>query len=152
MTQEDIAWALPLNQAHISETSALTPERMKELIACAFQATVVDSSAFLLTFDQSAPYDSPNFLWFRERYARFVYVDRIIVSEANRGHGIARMLYESLFNNALIASHENIVCEVNCDPPNPASDVFHDHLGFAEVGAADLPDRSKKVRYLLKKL
>jgi uncharacterized protein len=152
MTPDDIAWALPLNQAHIAETSALTAERMAALVACAFQATAVDTHAFLLTFDQSAPYDSPNFLWFRERYPRFVYVDRIIVSQDSRGRGLARLLYESLFNQALVAGHENIVCEVNSDPPNPASDVFHARLGFAEVGSADLPERGKTVRYLLKQL
>lgn len=152
MTPYDIVWALPLNQVHIAETSALTAERMAALVACAFQATAVDTHAFLLTFDQSAPYDSSNFLWFRERYPRFVYVDRIIVSKDSRGRGLARLLYESLFNQALVAGHENIVCEVNSDPPNPASDVFHERLGFTEVGTAELQDRSKKVRYLLKKL
>jgi hypothetical protein len=28
----------------------------------------------------SARYDSPNYLWFRNRYQRFVYVDRIVVA------------------------------------------------------------------------
>jgi hypothetical protein len=112
----------------------------------------VDTQAFLLTFDQSAPYDSPNFLCFRERYPRFVYVDRIIVSKDCRGRGLARLLYEILFNQVLVAGHENIVCEVNSDPPNPASDVFHQRLGFTEIGTAYLQDRSRKVRYLLKKL
>jgi uncharacterized protein len=33
----------------------------------------------MLAFDQDADYDSPNFLWFRERLARFVYADRVVV-------------------------------------------------------------------------
>ena len=45
--------------------------------------------AFLLAFDQSAQYDSPNFLWFRSRYPRFVYVDRIVVVSSARGRGPA---------------------------------------------------------------
>jgi hypothetical protein len=41
-----------------------------------------------------------------------------------------------------------IGCEVNSDPPNPASDAFHERLGFAEVGRAALPGGTKLVRYL----
>ena len=51
-----------------------------------------DLDAFLLTFDQSARYDSPNYLWFRNRYERLVYVDRIVVASAARGRGCARRL------------------------------------------------------------
>ena len=43
------------------------------------------ADALLLAFDQDADYDSPNFLWFRSRYSRFVYVDRIVVAPAAGG-------------------------------------------------------------------
>jgi predicted GNAT superfamily acetyltransferase len=43
-----------------------------------------------------------------------------------------------------------IVCEVNVEPPNPASDAFHARLGFATVGSATLQDQQKTVRYLSK--
>ncbi len=45
------------------------------------------TEALLLAFDQAADYDSPNFLWFRERFPRFVYVDRIVVAGEARGRG-----------------------------------------------------------------
>jgi predicted GNAT superfamily acetyltransferase len=38
------------------------------------------------------------------------------------------------------------VCEVNAEPPNPASDAFHAAMGFAEVGSATLGG-GKQVRY-----
>ena len=99
--------------------------------------------AFLLAFDQDAHYDSPNFLWFRARYPRFVYVDRIVVAIAARGRGYARRLYDDLFEHAAAAGHDRVVCEVNTQPPNPASDAFHAALGFVEVGTASVHDGSQ---------
>ena len=108
--------------------------------------------AFLMTFDQDATYDSPNFLWFRDRYPRFVYVDRVVVASSARGRGHARRLYEDLFARAAAAGHELVTCEVNADPPNPASDAFHAALGFREVGDAVIHGGKKAVRYYAKTL
>ena len=104
--------------------------------------------AFLLAFDQDARYDSPNFIWFRARYPRFVYVDRIVVAPSARGRGCARRLYDDLFEHAARAGHDRVVCEVNKTPPNPASDAFHAALGFVEVGSASVHGGSRTVRYL----
>ena len=101
-----------------------------------------------MAFDQGADYDSPNYLWFRERYPRFVYVDRIVVDPAMRKRGLAQLLYKDLFNRATGAGHTLVVCEVNSDPPNPASDAFHDALGFSEIGHAAIHGGAKTVRYL----
>ncbi len=144
----DLDWVLALNAVHEVELSPLTAGRLLELVERAFHARVVGPDrAVLITFDQDADYDSPNFLWFRDRYPRFVYVDRIVVAESARGAGLARVLYDDLFHAARSAGHRDIVCEVNSDPPNPASDAFHARLGFAEVGRADLAN-GKQVRYL----
>jgi predicted GNAT superfamily acetyltransferase len=102
--------------------------------------------------DQDADYASPNFQWFRARYPRFVYVDRIVVAPSARGRGYARLLYRDLFEHALRAGHERVVCEVNSRPPNPESDGFHAALGFAEIGSANIHNGSKAVRYLLRAL
>ena len=145
----DLDWVLALNRDHETELSPLTRLRLEELVDVAFYAKALDpQAAFLLAFDQGAPYDSPNFLWFRDRVARFVYVDRITVSTDQRGRGHARTLYDDLFALALAQGHERIVCEVNSDPPNPGSDAFHAALSFREVGRAELADRGKSVRYL----
>jgi predicted GNAT superfamily acetyltransferase len=159
-TSADVAQAEPLgktmlalNNAHARELSWLEPERLQYLVAHAFLARRIgDLDAFLLAFDQDAPYDSPNFLWFRACYTRFVYVDRIVVASSARGRGYARLLYGDLFDQASTAGHERVVCEVNARPPNPESDAFHAALGFGKVGSASIHNDSKTVRYLLRAL
>jgi predicted GNAT superfamily acetyltransferase len=140
---------LALNNAHARELSWLEPERLQHLVEQAFLARRIgDLDAFLLAFDQDAQYDSPNFLWFCARYPRFVYVDRIVVASSARGRGCARRLYRDLFEYAVRAGHERVVCEVNISPPNPASGAFHAALGFVEVGTASVYNGSRTVRYL----
>jgi hypothetical protein len=144
---------LALNNEHARELSWLSPDRLTHLVGEAlFARRVGEVDAFLLAFDRDAEYDSPNFLWFRERYERFVYVDRIVVAPAARGRGLAHLLYRELFGEATRAGYSCVVCEVNSEPPNPASDAFHASLGFAEVGSASIHDGSKTVRYLLRRL
>ncbi len=144
---------LALNNAHARELSWLEPERLVHLVSRAFLASRIgEVDAFLLAFDQDADYDSPNFLWFRSRYTRFVYVDRIAVAPAARGRGHARTLYEGLFADATRAGHDRVVCEVNSMPPNPESDAFHAALAFSQVGTGTLHGGSKTVRYLSRAL
>ena len=144
---------LELNNRHAEQLSYLTLERMRTLVDRAFLACCVgEADALLLAFDQSADYDSPNFLWFRERHERFVYVDRIVVDSRARGRGLARAIYTSLFDRARSAGHERVVCEVNAEPPNPASDALHEQLGFVVVGEALLATGKKRVRYYLRSL
>jgi predicted GNAT superfamily acetyltransferase len=45
-----------------------------------------------------------------------------------------------------------VVCEVNSEPPNPASDAFHAAMGFTEVGRATIHQGRKTVRYLTREL
>jgi predicted GNAT superfamily acetyltransferase len=149
MVPADIGWVHALNKVHETELSPLTRDGVAHLMGQAFFAQVAEpEAAFLFAFDQSADYDSPNFLWFRNRYSHFVYVDRIAVSDAHRRKGLAAQLYDGLFATARTAGHDWIVCEVNSDPPNPGSDAFHAARGFDVVGEAHLGDRGKTVRYM----
>jgi predicted GNAT superfamily acetyltransferase len=143
---------LSLNNAHARELSWLEPERFHQLLLRAFLARRISGDAFLLAFDQDTDYDSPNFMWFRARYSRFVYVDRIAVAPAARGRGYARRLYNDLFQHATAVGYQRVVCEVNSDPPNPESDAFHAALGFAEVGQAAVYGGARTVRYLSRML
>ena len=78
---------------HAIELSWLDPARLQSLLVQAFYARRIgELDAFLLALDQTVAYDSPNYLWFRQRYPRFVYVDRVVVAPAARGRGYARLL------------------------------------------------------------
>ena len=144
---------LALNNAHAVELSWLEPERFAHMVTMAFFARQVgEGDGFLITFDQDAAYDSVNFLWLKARYDRFVYVDRIVVAAhaRGRGRGLAGQFYAALFEAAAKARHARIVCEVNSDPPNLASDAFHEKLGFEPIGEASLDGGKKTVRYLMR--
>jgi predicted GNAT superfamily acetyltransferase len=141
---------LTLNNAHARELSWLDEARLRRILRHAFAARRIGNiDAFILALDHTADYDGENFLWFKSRYEKFVYVDRIVVAAAARGRGYAKLLYQNLFATASASGHTLIVCEVNADPPNPESDAFHQSLGFEQVGAATLRSGKKTVNYIL---
>lgn len=144
----DFDWVYALNQLHAKELSALTEARMAELLDRAVYARQAEGGAFMIGFDQATDYDSATYLWLRARYERFFYVDRIAVAATHRRRGLARALYKDAFAAAARGGYPVVTCEVNSDPPNPASDAFHASLGFGVVGEEALPDRGKSVRYM----
>jgi uncharacterized protein len=151
------AWleaTLSLNNAHAKETSLLDESSLGVMLRLAFYARGLDrgATALLLALDHNAPYDNPNFNWFKQHFDAFVYIDRIVVADCARGRGIARRLYLDLFAAAERSGHPRVVCEVNMDPPNPASDAFHAVMGFVEIGQATIHDGLKTVRYFEKAL
>jgi predicted GNAT superfamily acetyltransferase len=150
----DTTIILSLNNEHAQETSALDDSGLTALLDMAFYARGVDrgATAFLIALDHNASYGSPNFMWFKASRESFVYIDRIIVSSAARGLGIARLLYDDLFARAKQAGHDQVVCEVNIEPPNLVSEAFHAAMGFDGVGQATIYDGTKTVRYFQKTL
>ncbi|MDF3216665.1 GNAT family N-acetyltransferase [Mesorhizobium sp. M7A.F.Ca.CA.001.09.2.1] len=153
VSAQDEAAILALNNEHAAELSWLEAERLSFLLGEAFYTRRIgDLEAFIMTFDQDARYDSPNFLWFRQRYERFVYVDRVVVAAHARGRGHARRLYQDLFGHVERAGHTLVTCEVNTAPPNPASDAFHAALGFVEAGGAVIHGGKKAVRYYARQI
>ncbi|MFN3548877.1 MAG: GNAT family N-acetyltransferase [Mesorhizobium sp.] len=153
ISPDDEPAVLALNTIHAAQLSLLDETGLKRLLDAAYVARRIgDLEAFMIAFDQDADYASPNFLWFRERYPRFAYVDRIAVAAAARGRGHARRLYEHLFERARRDGHTVVTCEVNSDPPNPASDAFHQALGFRVVGEASIYGGDRTVRYYERRL
>jgi len=139
---------LDLNNADARVLSWLTEAAFHDLIKTATYVSVVSPVAFVMCFDHDASYSSPNFAWYQQRFDRFLYVDRVVVDPAARGTGIARQLYHGVFAAATEAAVPRVVAEISADPPNPASDAFHDRLGFTELGRARLDDQDKTVRYV----
>jgi predicted GNAT superfamily acetyltransferase len=146
---DDDAAMLALNNESAVETSLLNIVSLQQLVASSFYVRIAGQmDGFCIALDQDAKYQNPNFEWFRRKYRRFVYIDRIVVAARARGQGIAREMYSDLKLASKNADRSLIGCEINIDPPNLASDRFHEAFGFVEVGRAFLADRAKTVRYL----
>jgi predicted GNAT superfamily acetyltransferase len=141
-----------LNNEHARELSFADEGHFRHLIANAFFARSIGTVSFLIAFDQDGTYLSENFLWFRKRFQRFIYVDRIVTADHARGRGHAATLYNALFSAARAAGHECVTCEINAEPPNPVSEAFHAKFEFVQACSAELPGRGKSVRYFVKKL
>lgn len=140
-----------LNNDHAKELSYADEAHFRWLIENAFFAAEIGGTeSFLIAFDQDADYKSPNFLWFKKRFEKFVYVDRLVTATRARGKGHAVSLYDGLFAAARAAGHQFVVCEINEIPPNPVSVALHARFGFVKAGEAQLPDQQKTVGYYIK--
>ncbi|KYC48095.1 MAG: Acetyltransferase (GNAT) family protein [Candidatus Methanofastidiosum methylothiophilum] len=100
---------------------------------------------FLMAMDQNTDYDSINFLWFKNKFNKFYYIDRVIVDESMRGKGIASLLYKELIDTK---GDIPLVAEVSINPLNEGSLIFHDKLGFKEVGTLKSCDKKVRMYYL----
>lgn len=147
VTMDDLPALLALNNAHAAALSWQSPVQFAALLAQACWArTSGVGDALLIALDQDATYDNPNFAWLALHFARFVYIDRVVVAAHAQGRGLAGALYLELKMQARAWGHDRLVCEINLEPPNPASVAFHEKLGFGQVGLADLP-HGKRVGY-----
>jgi hypothetical protein len=108
-------------------------------------------AGFLLALPESAEYDSENFGYFKCRYARFVYIDRIVVGANFRRAGVGAALYADLIRH-LPQDCPSLTCEVNLRPANPGSLAFHRGLGFEPVGEQETGGGAKRVCLLAKSL
>jgi len=136
--ESDFGAILRLNLESERFLSPLDPARLQHLHrqAAYHRVAIIDGAvaAFLLVLREGADYDSPNYRWFARRYPKFFYIDRVVVSEAQRGQGFAAALYEDAFAFAREHGVGTVTCEFDVDPPNPASRRFHAQRGFREVG------------------
>lgn len=148
-TRGDFAAILALNDDSVHFLSPLSAERLEALHRSAAYHKVVDVdgeiAAFLLAFREGAPYDSPNYLWFVERYPHFLYIDRIVVAPSHRGGGFGAMLYDDIAAFAARTGAPWLTCEFDIEPPNPASMRFHERAGFREVGTQTIGGGKKRV-------
>jgi len=152
----DFAAVVALNAADVRHLSPLTVSGLERLarIACRFTVAEIDGriGGVLLAIPWSAVHDSVNFRWFKERYASFIYIDRIVVADDVRRAGIASRLYEDVEEHARLSGASRLACEINVRPANPGSFAFHDRQGFLEVGAQDIDRDAKTVSMRLKQL
>ena len=121
--------------------------------AAYFRVAEVDGllTGFLIALDASADYHSSNFLWFRERYADFLYIDRIVIASPRRGIGVGRSFYADVTSFAEVRVPQ-LTCEVFLEPRNDVAVLFHGTYGFQEVGQHVMPGVERRVSMLSKSL
>lgn len=107
-------------------------------------------AGFLVALDPDTDYDSPNFLWFRERHESFLYIDRIVVDAAARGLGLGTLFYRDLEREARERGVPRLTCEVNLRPPNAGSLRFHERFGFERVGRQETEGGVKEVALMVR--
>jgi uncharacterized protein len=138
-----------LNLAEVQHTSAMDITRLAELnaISCYHKVACLGGivSGFLLAMCNGSPYENDNFEWFSKKYARFIYVDRVVVSSTSRGLRLGSLLYEDLFSHARSNAIPLVTCEYNLVPPNEPSRMFHDKFGFKEKGTQWVANGAKQV-------
>lgn len=137
----DLPALLEINTAAVPAVNRVPAEELAELVADSALALTVDDGApagLLIALPPGLGYASENYTWFSSRAdaagTGFLYVDRIVVAERLRGTGIGRRFYEAVFATAAEQGRDEVLCEVNVEPPNPGSMRFHLGLGFVEVG------------------
>jgi len=106
-------------------------------------------AGFMLAMREDADYGSRNFLWFRQRFAEFAYVDRLAVADSVRRRGAGAALYRDLAVRSRAAGLPLIACEVNTRPRNQGSLDFHARLGFGPVGSLEHDGGAKAVNMLV---
>lgn len=151
-TVADHAAVLALNNASTPHVNALTDSEFAEIAAMSAYFTVAEDSqgilGALLCLPQGTSYWSANYKWFAERYDRFLYVDRVVVSLGARRGGLGRALYDALHSQP----YPRVALEVNLLPPNPTSIAFHAAMGYQSVGELVHVAGEKSVQMFIKEL
>lgn len=151
----DLVAALQLNQAALPAVNGHTPDSFAALVAEADRSWVAEDdgtlAGLLVSFAPGASYASQNYRWLQERFDRFRYVDRIIISPDYQRRGLGSDLYGALAQHAATQDVKRLLCEVNLQPPNPQSVAFHERSGWAGISDRTL-GADKVVRYFEKTL
>jgi predicted GNAT superfamily acetyltransferase len=108
-------------------------------------------AGFLVALGQDAPHDSPNFLWFRERYPEFLYIDRIVIASTRRGAGAGRVFYGDVQSFAEVRV-PRLCAEVFLQPGTDHALLFHGSFGFREAGQHVMPGPGLRASMLVKEL
>ena len=135
---KDYERILQLNEESVHFLSPLTKDKLESMITQSEMLNVIEVDgiveAFILTLREDKEYDSINYLWFSNHYDKFLYIDRVVVSLKMQGKGLGKTLYEYIFNYAKETGVAYIAAEIDINPPNPGSIIFHEKFGFKEVG------------------
>jgi predicted GNAT superfamily acetyltransferase len=152
---DDLAAVMGLNNTAGSSILPMDGAQLDRLYRSAdyFRVAEVDGhlAGFLIAFRDSTPHASSNFQWFREHCRQFVYIDRVVIGDLHRGHGLGRLFYSDVQSFSELRS-PNLACEVFLEPRDDIAVLFHGTFGFHEAGQQVMPESGRRVSLLLKEL
>ena len=141
--EHELDSVLALNNAAGPAILPLDANRLHRFFRTAeyFRVAERDGSlaGFLVGFGPDQGHDSGNHAWFRERYPRFFYIDRIVVASRRRGGGVGRAFYADVQSHAELR-YPHLACEVFLGQDNDPALLFHGSFGFREVGQNTMPN------------
>lgn len=148
MTTEDAADVVALNKAVVHATSPMDNDRFDVLFGLSDLNLVAeingDVAAFVMGVIHDRDYENGNYQWFSQRLKRFLYIDRVVVSESCRGTGVGRLLYSQIYEWSAQSELLMICAEMILEPPNHESLRFHKNAGFVQIGTR-LLENGKRV-------
>jgi predicted GNAT superfamily acetyltransferase len=118
-----------------------------------FRVAEIDGklAGFVIALREGGDYESTNYRWFAAHYPQFVYIDRIVIANAYRRHGLGRIFYSDVNSYAEVRV-PLMTCEVILEPRDDVVLVFHGTYGFQEVGQQRMGDGGPLVSLLAKDL
>jgi predicted GNAT superfamily acetyltransferase len=154
VAQCDFDEVLDLNAASVPHVNLIDHDQLQWFAdhAAFLQVARLDDrlAGFLIGLRPGTDYASPNYRWFCQHYDDFAYVDRVAVAKWARRRGVAETLYAAFEKSQ--PGVPVLTCEVNIRPPNDGSMVFHQRLGFRQVGSQETDGGKKEVALLEKVL
>ena len=147
-SSSDLEKILILNQNALPAVSSVTLKEMQHFINIVeyFKTIKVNNkiAGFLIALTPGKDYQSVNYKWFEKKYDSFMYVDRIVISPILQVKGLGTAFYNDLsnFSKTIVP---RITCEVNINPPNKESVLFHTKYGFKQVGTQFTDSGTKEV-------
>lgn len=148
---KDLSAVLKINQDNTPHVGSIDMAWLERYLQTAYSFRVIEDDekilGFMIAMLPTTDYNSENFLWFKNNYPSFVYVDRIAIESNVVGKGLGRKLYEDI-EARMLGESTLLTCEVNLKPANPASLAFHKNLGFKELGTLDTKGGSVTVSLL----
>ena len=124
------------NESTVPKVNSLTFEEFRlQSINCTYSYIQCSTDSipvgFIFLYDEKTEYDSLNYLYFKNKYQKFLYVDRIIIAAEHQKKGYGQQLYDYVIDTH---NPDIFCCEVNITPPNRQSLSFHQIYGFKEIG------------------
>jgi predicted GNAT superfamily acetyltransferase len=149
--EHDLDAVLALNNTAGRSILALDAARLRYFFDHAdyFRVAEIDGhlAGFLIALRNGADYHSPNYRWFNERYQDFAYIDRIVIANAYRRHGLGRIFYCDVSSYAEMRVPV-LTCEVFLEPRDDVVVLFHGTYGFQEVGQQRMGEDGPQVSLL----